>query len=99
MPRKMEADIQRRLEASGGTDPLVAKTVQIAQNMEPVIPHDDQAAVARKKQADLEKKTGKKPNILIFLMDEWAGAIQAAMAAASWPARPHRTWTAWPQRG
>ena len=37
--------------------------------MEKVIPHDDQAAEAQKKLADLEKKTGKKPNILVFLMD------------------------------
>ena len=65
----MESDLLARLQADGGTDPLAAHTVQIAPNMEPVIPHDDQAAAARQKLADLEKKTGKKPNILIFLMD------------------------------
>ena len=37
--------------------------------MEPVIPHDDQMAAARQKLANLETKTGKKPNILVFLMD------------------------------
>jgi arylsulfatase A-like enzyme len=70
LPKKLEADLLRRLEAGGGTDPLVAKTVQIAENMEPAIPHGDQAAAAQKKLADLEKKTGKKPNILVFLMDD-----------------------------
>ena len=38
-------------------------------HMEPAIPHDDQAAEAKKKLDALAKKTGKKPNILIFLMD------------------------------
>lgn len=53
---------------------LVAKPVSIAPNMEPVIQHPDQEDEARKKLADLEKKTGKKPNILIFLLDDvgWA---------------------------
>lgn len=41
----------------------------IAENMEPGIPHDNQAAEAQKKLAALEAKTGKKPNILIYLMD------------------------------
>jgi arylsulfatase len=69
LPRMLEADLLGRLGAEGGTDPLAAKTVQIAKNMEPVIPHADQAAEVKKKLAALEKKTGKKPNILIFLMD------------------------------
>ena len=60
---------QQRLQEAEPFDPLVAQTVQIAANMEPVIPHDDQAAAAQKKLAALEKKTGKKPNILIYLMD------------------------------
>lgn len=45
-----------------------AKT--IADNMEPVIPHPDQELAARQKLAELEKKVGKKPNILVFLMDD-----------------------------
>jgi arylsulfatase A-like enzyme len=69
MTREMESALLERLQAGEITDPLVAKTVQIAPNMEPVIPHDAQAAAAQKKLADLAKKTGKKPNILIFLMD------------------------------
>ena len=69
MTREMKSVLLARLQADEIADPLVAQTVQIAPNMEPVIPHDDQAAAAQKKLADLEKKTGKKPNILIFLMD------------------------------
>jgi len=69
MPRGMAASIERRLQVPDSTDPLAAETVQPAENMEPVIPHDDQAAEAKKKLEALEKKTGKKPNILIFLMD------------------------------
>ena len=45
------------------------ETVQIAPNMEPVIPHSEQAAEVQRKLAALQKKTGKKPNILVFLMD------------------------------
>jgi hypothetical protein len=70
LPKKLEADLLRRLEADGGTDPLVAKTVQIAENMEPVIPHPEQEAQVKAKLAELEAKTGKKPNILIYLMDD-----------------------------
>ena len=69
LPREMESVLLERLQTDDVTDPLAAHTVQIAPNMEPVILHDDQAAEAKQKLADLEKKTGKKPNILIFLMD------------------------------
>jgi arylsulfatase A-like enzyme len=41
-----------------------------ADNMYPAILHPEQDAEARQKLADLEKKTGKKPNVLIFLMDD-----------------------------
>ncbi|MBU4563960.1 MAG: sulfatase-like hydrolase/transferase [Desulfarculus sp.] len=43
---------------------------QIAPNMEPVMQHLDQEKQARQKLADLEKRIGKKPNILIFIMDD-----------------------------
>lgn len=69
LPKEMEVNLRWRQEAGDITDPLAAQTVQIAPNMEPVIPHDDQAAAAQKKLAALEKKIGKKPNILIFMMD------------------------------
>ncbi len=44
--------------------------VRIADNMEPVIVHADQEKQARHKLAVLEKRFGKKPNILIFIMDD-----------------------------
>lgn len=43
---------------------------KIADNLEPVIEHPDQFDEAGKKLAELEKKTGKKPNILVFLLDD-----------------------------
>jgi arylsulfatase len=51
-------------------DAWIAKTVHITPNMEPVIPHIEQTAEAKKKLDALEKKMGRKPNILIFLMDD-----------------------------
>ena len=42
----------------------------IAPNMEPVIPHPEQDKETDEKLAALEKKFGKKPNILIFLLDD-----------------------------
>lgn len=67
--RMMENDLQQRLQNAPSTDPLVAETVSIADNMEPVIPHEMQATVAQEKLAALQAKTGKRPNILIFMMD------------------------------
>lgn len=69
LPETMATNIRLRMESDELTDPLAAKTVKIAENMEPVIPHDQQAAAARQKLGALEQKSGKKPNILIFLMD------------------------------
>ncbi len=43
---------------------------KIADNMEPVVIHAKQDKEARQKLATLEKKFGRKPNILIFLMDD-----------------------------
>jgi arylsulfatase len=42
----------------------------IAENMEPVIRHPDQEQAARQKLDSLAKRFGKKPNILVFLMDD-----------------------------
>lgn len=42
----------------------------VAGNMEPVISHPEQAAAVRDKLAELEKRTGKKPNILIYILDD-----------------------------
>lgn len=46
------------------------KDVKPADNMYPVIAHPKEEKQARDKLAALEKKFGKKPNILIFLLDD-----------------------------
>ena len=64
--------VKRKVSAASEAppeDPLVRKTVQVAENMEPVIPHPEQDGETQKKLTELEKKTGKKPNILVFIMD------------------------------
>ncbi|GGF39779.1 sulfatase-like hydrolase/transferase [Echinicola rosea] len=49
---------------------LHVQATQIADNMEPVIIHQDEVDEARKKLAEFEKRTGEKPNILFFLTDD-----------------------------
>lgn len=49
---------------------LHLEATQIADNMEPVIIHDADVQQAQEKLAALEEATGKKPNILIFLVDD-----------------------------
>lgn len=49
---------------------LVKQATKLADNMEPVMFIKEQNDAAKKKLADLEKKTGKKPNIIIFLLDD-----------------------------
>jgi arylsulfatase len=56
--------------AQAQVDPWVKKPVTVGDNRTPVFSHPQHTAAAAKKLADLEKKTGKKPNILIFLMDD-----------------------------
>jgi arylsulfatase len=48
----------------------VIQATKVADNMEPVISHSEQDKQAREKLSALEKKFGKKPNILIFLLDD-----------------------------
>lgn len=49
---------------------LHLKPVKLADNMYPVIQHPQEEKQARQKLALLEEKFGKKPNILIFLLDD-----------------------------
>jgi arylsulfatase len=49
---------------------LFRQTQTIAENMEPVVAHPDQEKAARAKLDALEKRFGRKPNILIFIMDD-----------------------------
>lgn len=46
------------------------KPVSLAPNMEPVIVHPDQMHEVQQKLSALEAKTGKKPNIIVFLIDD-----------------------------
>ncbi|WGL17656.1 arylsulfatase [Microbulbifer bruguierae] len=46
------------------------ETVVERKNFEPAIPRPEQEKLAAKKLADLQSKTGRKPNILIFLVDD-----------------------------
>jgi arylsulfatase A-like enzyme len=43
---------------------------RLADNMEPVVDHPDQTSEAQRKLAALEKRTGKKPNIIVFILDD-----------------------------
>ncbi|MPW20819.1 sulfatase-like hydrolase/transferase [Paraburkholderia sp. CNPSo 3157] len=49
---------------------LTGQTVKLADNMEPVINNPDQAAEARQKLSALQKRAGKRPNVVIFLLDD-----------------------------
>lgn len=51
-------------------DPWVQKPVAVGENRTPVFSHPQQDAATVKKLADLQKRTGKKPNILIYIMDD-----------------------------
>lgn len=57
-------DIDQVLE-----DSLSRATVVVAENLEPVIAHPEQQADARARLGRLERAAGKRPNILVFLMD------------------------------
>ena len=69
MPENVKTDLKKRLQTPTPTDPLAAETLMVAENMEPASRMTKQAAEAKKKLDALAKKTGKKPNVLIFLMD------------------------------
>ncbi len=43
---------------------------RIADNLEPVVEHPDQADEATRKLSEVAKKAGKKPNIVVFLLDD-----------------------------
>lgn len=72
-PKNARGSTTGPTEARGHSHPnqfLHLKPTKIADNMEPVILHQDDIEQARAKLAALEAKTGKKPNILVFLTDD-----------------------------
>ena len=51
-------------------DPIASATVRIAEHREPAFVHGEQNAAAQQKLADYIKRRGRRPNILIFMMDD-----------------------------
>lgn len=49
---------------------LVRRTVKLADNMEPVVDNADQNREAQQKLDALRQETGKRPNIIVFLLDD-----------------------------
>ena len=49
---------------------LVRPTTKIADNMMPVMAHPEQDKIAQAKLDELRQRTGKAPNIIIFIMDD-----------------------------
>ena len=58
------------IQAANAQAPSLDRSVRTAENREPAIPHAGQDEAVAKKLADLEKKTGKKPNILWVVVDD-----------------------------
>jgi arylsulfatase len=56
--------------AVAGEDQLVQPVTEIAKNREPVIVHVSQMKDAATKLAEFQKRTGKRPNVLVFIMDD-----------------------------
>lgn len=46
------------------------RTVRVADHLEPAIPHPEQDKLVQEKLKQLEAKTGRKPNVLIILVDD-----------------------------
>ena len=78
---------------------LVKPATTIADNMMPVMQHPAQDKETQQKLAELEKKTGKKPNVVVFLRMMWAGWMLALTAAAWRWVILHQISTPLPARG
>ena len=51
-------------------DSLVQPLVEVAKHREPVIVHAAQLTEAKQKLAAFAKRTGRRPNVLVFIMDD-----------------------------
>jgi arylsulfatase len=51
-------------------DPFATATVRRAENLEPAFAHPGQVEAAKKKLAEFVKRRGRRPNFLVFLMDD-----------------------------
>jgi arylsulfatase len=56
--------------ARAADDPLVQPLVEVAKNREPVLVHATQLADAQRKLDAFVKRTGRRPNVLVFIMDD-----------------------------
>ena len=56
--------------ARASDDPLVQPLVEVAKNREPVLVHATQLADAQRKLDAFVKRTGRRPNVLVFIMDD-----------------------------
>ncbi len=56
--------------SAAAEDSLVQPLVEVAKNREPVIVHAAQLTEARAKLAAFAKRTGRRPNVLVFIMDD-----------------------------
>ena len=74
--------------------------VKPADNMYPVIQHPEQDKAAQDKLAALAQKTGKKPNILIFLLDD-VGWMRSRLQRRRRRRRQRhaQSWTSSPMKG
>jgi arylsulfatase len=87
--------------ATWGQASVLSKAVRTSESMEPALSLPEQDAAAAKMLADLVARTGKRPNIVWFLIDDMGygdpgvfgggGAIGAAT-----PNMP--IWIGWPER-
>jgi arylsulfatase A-like enzyme len=64
------ASIALFAEPAFGQASTLSKAVRTSESMEPAVPHPEQEKVAAKKLADLRAKTGKRPNIVWFVVDD-----------------------------
>ena len=51
-------------------DPIASTTIRVADNLEPAFVHADQAEAAKRRLADHRARRKKRPNLLVFMMDD-----------------------------
>ena len=70
---------------------VLSNSVRVKENMEPAVPLPAQARVAREKLDALQSETGKRPNILVFLVDDfgWGDVGVYGGGVAIGAATPH----------
>ena len=75
------------------------RTVRVADHLEPAIPHQAEEQTASQKLRQLAAKTGRKPNVLIILVDDMGYGDPGRSGAEQCSVLPRRISTAWPPEG